>query len=333
MAAEAKVHSQGRALRILGTLLVTFGIYAVGLITGGWRRAFWVWRAVATSQRSSSGRRSLRILAISGCLWRACTNGPEAAAPQVLRRGTTSSACDLAREAQHRLSRYLAESSTTREACEPLLKQIVKGVVPASLRPGVRHAATSFVMVRERRRALNIGRIMPLQLHLGSGRSPKPGWVNVDLFGDPADLVWNLDRPLPFEENTVDAIFHEHLLEHFTLGNGLALTEECHRVLKPGGVLRIGVPDTAAYARAYVRGGGGRIASACPGRPTPLLALQEVFYRYGHRAMYDFDTLALVCNAAGFETVEHRQFGDSRLAPCPDSDHRRRDTLYVEAVK
>jgi hypothetical protein len=39
MAAEAKVHSQGRALRILGTLLVTFGIYAVGLITGGWRRA------------------------------------------------------------------------------------------------------------------------------------------------------------------------------------------------------------------------------------------------------------------------------------------------------
>jgi len=255
------------------------------------------------------------------------------AGPEVLRCASMNSACGVVHEARDTLSRYLAESSTTPKACEPLLKRIVRGVVPPSLRPKVRRAATSLVMVRERRRALNIARSMPLQLHLGSGRSPKPGWVNLDLFGDPTDLVWDLDRPLPFEQSTVDAIFQEHLLEHFTLGKGLALTEECHRVLKPGGVLRIGVPDTAAYARAYVRGGGGPIASARPGRPTPLLALQEVFYRYGHRTMYDFDTLALVCNAAGFETVEHRRFGDSRLAPCPDSEHRRRETLYVEAVK
>jgi predicted SAM-dependent methyltransferase len=168
---------------------------------------------------------------------------------------------------------------------------------------------------------------------MGSGRSPKLGWVNLDLFGDPVDLAWDLCRPLPLQESSVDAIFQEHVLEHFTLEKGLALTGECYRVLKPGGVLRIGVPDAKAYARAYLRDGGGPIASVRPGRPTRLLALQEVFYRHGHRTMYDFDTLALVCNAAGFETVEHRRFGDSRLAPCPDSEHRRRETLYVEAVK
>jgi predicted SAM-dependent methyltransferase len=251
----------------------------------------------------------------------------------MLRYGSMNSACDVVREAQDRLTRYLAESDATPKACESLLRRVVKAVVPAPLRPEVRRLATSLLMVRERRRALNMAQSTPLRLHLGSGRSPKSGWVNLDLFGDPVDLAWDLRRRLPLKEGSVDTIFQEHLLEHFTLEKGLALTRECYRVLKPGGVLRVGVPDAKAYARAYVRGGGGPIASVRPGRPTRLLALQEVFYRHGHRTMYDFDTLALVCNAAGFETVELRRFGDSRLAPCPDSDHRRRETLYVEAVK
>jgi hypothetical protein len=36
---------------------------------------------------------------------------------------------------------------------------------------------------------------------------------------------------------------------------------------------------------------------------------------------------------AGFEVIEQRDFGASRLSPCPDSEHRRPETLYVEAVK
>jgi predicted SAM-dependent methyltransferase len=247
--------------------------------------------------------------------------------------GSMTSACDVVREAQHKLAWYLAESSARPKAGESLLRRVVKAVVPTPLRPEVRRIATSLLMIRERRRALNMARSTPLRLHLGSGRSPKLGWINLDLFGDRVDLAWDLCRPLPFQGGSVDAVFQEHLLEHFTLEKGLALTGQCYRVLKPGGVLRIGVPDAKAYARAYVHDGGGPIASVRPGRPTRLLALQEVFYRHGHRTMYDFDTLALVCNAAGFETVERRRFGDSRLVPCPDSEHRRRETLYVEAVK
>jgi hypothetical protein len=37
--------------------------------------------------------------------------------------------------------------------------------------------------------------------------------------------------------------------------------------------------------------------------------------------------------AAGFEVIEQRDFGDSRLRPCPDSENRRPETPYVEAVK
>ena len=237
------------------------------------------------------------------------------------------------REAHDTLLRYLDETRVVLKTPDPFLKRIARRLVPAPLRPVVRRAATDLFILREQRRAVEIARRIPLQLHLGSARSPKAGWVNIDLLGDPVDFVWNLARPLPFMDNSVDAIFHEHVLEHFTLREGFALIQQCYRVLKPGSVLRIGVPDVAAYARSYLQGGGDLIAAARPRRPTPLLAMQEVFYWYGHRTMYDFDTLALVCRAAGFEAVEQRVFGDSRLTPCPDSDHRQLDTLYVEAVK
>lgn len=236
-------------------------------------------------------------------------------------------------EAEDRLLRYLAGTGAAVGVSEPPLKRVVRGLVPVPLRPVVRPLATDLLSLRERHRAAKIARRVPLRLHLGSGRSPKTGWVNVDLFGDRVDLAWNLHRPLPFEDDSVDAAFHEHLLEHFTLRKGTALTQECYRVLKPGGVLRVGVPDAAAYVQSYLQEGGAPIASAYPGRPTPLLAMQEVFYRHGHRTMYDFDTLALVCNAAGFVSVERRRFGESHLTPCPDSEHRRPWTLYVEALK
>ena len=114
---------------------------------------------------------------------------------------------------------------------------------------------------------------------------------------------------------------HEHLLEHLSLEEGYRLACESYRVLRPTGVLRIGVPDCGAPHIAW------------PDAPTRLLALQEFFAEAGHRTMYDTETLSLVLKAAGFPTVEQRPFGDSRLEPAPDGEHRRIGSLYVEAVK
>ena len=111
------------------------------------------------------------------------------------------------------------------------------------------------------------------------------GWVNVDLLGDGADLSWNLLHPLPFADATVDAIFHEHVLEHFDFAAGLRFCKECYRLLKPTGSLRIVVPDAEEYVERYRR---GELAPAHePGvtRPTALLAAQELFFRFGHRSV------------------------------------------------
>ena len=173
----------------------------------------------------------------------------------------------------------------------------------------------------------------PLRLHLGSGGVKKNGWVDVDLVGRSADLAWNLTKALPFGANSVDAIFHEALVRYLTLRECLDLTRECHRVLRPGGVMRIAVADALAYSRSYAADPSGLLETLRPNRPTPLLALQEMWYMADARTAYDYETLALVVKAAGFDTLEHRSFGDSRLSPCPDSPNRRSEMFYLEALK
>lgn len=233
-----------------------------------------------------------------------------------------------------RMLSYLSERSNR----EPVgstrgWRRIARKLVPQPLRPSARLALTRVLMLGQRVRARRFPR-SGLRLHLGSGKVRKPGWVNIDLAGHPVDLVWDLRFRLPLPSGTVDAIFHEHLLEHLPLQEGLFVTMECYRLLKVGGVLRIGVPDTEAYLHSYLKGRGAFLEVNRPGRPTRLLAIQEIFYDYGHRTMYDHETLELLCRCAGFKIVQVSSFGESKyLAPAPDSEERRSETLYVEAQK
>jgi predicted SAM-dependent methyltransferase len=210
-------------------------------------------------------------------------------------------------------------------------QQFLARLVPPLARNAVRRMATDVLSPWERRKANALLRHSraPLRLHLGAGELPRADWVNVDLYGVPQDLFWNLKRPLPFPDGTVNAIFHEHVLEHLPGDFGLALTRECWRVLEPGGVLRIGVPDARRHIGWYVD--GQHPAYEHP--PTALVPLLRELYGFGHRVMYDFETLALLCHAAGFEVVEERPFGDSRLEPAPDHEWRRWDSLYVESLR
>lgn len=170
----------------------------------------------------------------------------------------------------------------------------------------------------------------PLRLHLGSGGVNKPGWLNVDLVLARADAAWDVSAGIPFATSSVDAIFHEHMLEHLDLNTGFAFSRECLRVLRPGGILRVAVPDAGALLRSYA-------GTADPGwaesRPTPMLAVNALFYEHAHRAMYDADTLTLMLRAAGFARATESAFGEGELQPSPDSPVRRAGTLYVEARK
>jgi len=168
------------------------------------------------------------------------------------------------------------------------------------------------------------------KLHLGCGWVHKDGWVNVDLFATSADIVWDLRHGIPLPDDSVAAIFHEHMLEHLSLRDGHLLARECLRVLAPGGVLRIGVPDAGLCIDSYAGKADPDWASS---RPTGMLAVQSLFYEHGHRSMWDGETLTRALLAAGFADAQHAKFGESWIEPCPDSEDARDGTLYAEARK
>jgi len=229
------------------------------------------------------------------------------------------------------LEHYLRKSDPSGDTqALPIRVRIAKRLLPHAVRTPIRKVGTRaqlpFALRRARRRSASTD---PLRLNLGCGFAPLPGWINVDLAGASADFAWDLGLGLPFADNTVEAVVHEHLLEHLPLDAGMALHRESLRVLKPNGVLRVAVPDAGALLGSYAGSGDARWVNS---HPTPMLAVNAMFYGWGHRFMYDADLLIRLLRLAGFRGVERRQFGESRITPCPDTNARRAESLYVEAV-
>jgi len=88
------------------------------------------------------------------------------------------------------------------------------------------------------------------------GRHLAPVFLNEErreLFSRMDDvLVHDLKKGIPAPDATADAAYHSHVLEHIDRDAVPAFFAEIRRVLKPGGVHRIAVPDLEGYAREYL---------------------------------------------------------------------------------
>jgi predicted SAM-dependent methyltransferase len=227
------------------------------------------------------------------------------------------------------IEQYLTSGETTPPP-PPIAGGRLLRLMPRRAPAITRALGTRAVRPRARRQWAKLSGRESLKLHLGCGYEHKEGWVNIDLFATRADICWDLARGIPLADCSVEAILHEHLLEHLNLATGFAFTRECHRVLTPGGVLRIGVPDAGELLDSY---SGKADPGWAESRPTRMLAVQAAFYEHGHRAMYDADTLTLMCRGAGFAEATRRMSGEGWIQPSPDTPDRSKGTLYVEARK
>jgi len=91
-------------------------------------------------------------------------------------------------------------------------------------------------------------------LNIGCGRRFHPAWTNIDLIGRPPEVLsCDITNGLPFADNSFDAAYHSHVLEHLDTEEGARLLGECFRVLAPGGILRIAVPDLEQISRTYMQ--------------------------------------------------------------------------------
>jgi SAM-dependent methyltransferase len=94
-----------------------------------------------------------------------------------------------------------------------------------------------------------------MNVNLGCGPifSNKEGWVNYDF--DPIDSNvkgTDLLSRLPLSDNSVDCVYSSHFFEHVPFSMCLGFLTEVERVLKPGGVLRIVLPDFYEQCREYI---------------------------------------------------------------------------------
>ncbi len=97
------------------------------------------------------------------------------------------------------------------------------------------------------------GRDLLTYLNLGCGSSYHPSWLNLDLVSSSRFVnVCDLRKAIPFPAESFAVVYHSHLLEHFPMQDAGRLVGECFRVLRPGGILRVVVPDLEAIARNYL---------------------------------------------------------------------------------
>jgi SAM-dependent methyltransferase len=90
-------------------------------------------------------------------------------------------------------------------------------------------------------------------LNLGCGRRFDHAWTNIDFVStDPQVIAHDLKQGIPFPDASFEVVYHSHVLEHFPRSAAAGFLRECNRVLRPGGILRVAVPDLEQIVRHYL---------------------------------------------------------------------------------
>lgn len=156
------------------------------------------------------------------------------------------------------------------------------------------------------------------KLQIGTGMSPLPGWLNSDLVM--SDVYLDLTRPLPLPDETFSYAFGEHVIEHLSEGAGLRLLKQLHRILKPGGVVRITTPDLEKIIALYERRSDAvrwedyarHLSEHTWPHERPCQVFNTFMRHWSHRYIYDEDDLTAKLLSVGFEAVERCEIGHSR---------------------
>lgn len=197
------------------------------------------------------------------------------------------------------------------------------------------------------------------RLHLGSSNNFMKGWLNSDLmphngFDSNANayIYLNATKPFPLEDNTFDYVFSEHMIEHISYPEGGMMLQECYRVLRPGGKIRIATPDLEVilglYSSAKTPEQKEYIAWITD-RFLPnideyneVFVINNAFRNWGHKFIYNREVLKDLLERTGFKEIKTYSVGESEDANLMNLEaHGRRmknepmnkfETMVLEAV-
>lgn len=210
-------------------------------------------------------------------------------------------------------------------------------------------------------------------INIGCGMTPTMGWLNFDnspsirlarhyllteflrrcklingermnfiRFCRANDIRWaDATRRIPLPDGAVGVVYSSHVLEHLDRVDAALFLGQVRRVLAPGGIVRLAVPDLERKARQYLASGDAddfmESAFLCVPRPRSLMqrvAMALVGPRH-HQWMYDGRSLCRLLEQNGFSQATCVPAGDTRIASpgSLDLSEREVESLYVEAIR
>lgn len=210
------------------------------------------------------------------------------------------------------------------------MRQFVRNL----LRAARRHKQIEAYLLRHEQR----------KLQLGAGEHPREGWLNTDLhgYGRGDELVYlDVRRRFPIPDASFDVVYSEHMLEHLTYAEGQRCLRECLRVLKSRGRIRIATPSlerlAALYAeqpsdiqRRYVQWAVDTLEPETSAS-LPGVVINNFFRSWGHRFIYDPQTLRHALTEAGFVEIEERPVGELEQHLREEPELNAYETFVLEA--
>lgn len=195
------------------------------------------------------------------------------------------------------------------------------------------------------------------KLQVGCGRFPLQGWLNGDNFSCYHEYTKNkiyLDacKRFPFPNNSFDYIFSEHLIEHLPYQQAQKFLEESHRVLRPGGKIRVATPNLDFlislydYQRSEVEESYLAWANASFSHSVkkahPTFVINNFFYSWGHSFIFCPETLSELIRQSGFASIQFYPVGQSDDAHLSNLEQHGKEmpeeynileTMCIEATK
>lgn len=194
------------------------------------------------------------------------------------------------------------------------------------------------------------------KLQIGCGPNLLPGWLNTDISLNACKkgvVYMSAGEPFPLPDSSIDYVYSEHVFEHLTYSDAVNMLRECHRVLKPQGVIRISTPDLRFLIDLYQNpsdplnerfinwsangGAGGAIIPAAP-----AYVISKFHTTWGHKIIYDYDTLATLLQQFGFSDICQCELSQSKHAELQDVERHhlvhsiefyKLQTMILEATK
>ncbi len=175
------------------------------------------------------------------------------------------------------------------------------------------------------------------RLNWGCGDWTIAGWINADIKeGDGIDLVGDIREGLPLDSDSIDYAVSIHSLPEIPYTELIPTLVELRRVLKPGGLVRIALPDLDKGIEAYHRRDESyfKVPDEDATSVGAKFVTQMVWYGYS-RSLFTHEFIEEQLLRAGFTSVHHCSFKQTSSA-YPEIvalDNRELESLFVEAVK